>query len=104
MKYTVSLTLEAKKMLAAIADKRVQSKLVDRMELLSQEPEKQGKALLSSLSGYRSVRAVGQRYRIIYTVDKNIVTVLVVAVGLRKENDRSDVYQLAKKLIQKRLA
>ena len=104
MKYTVRLTQQAKKMLAAISDKRVQTKLADRMEKLSQTPEKQGKTLLSSLSGYRSVRAVGQRYRIIYTIDDDIVTVLVVALGIRKEKDKKDIYQLAKKLIQKNLA
>jgi mRNA interferase RelE/StbE len=104
MKYTVCLTHGAKKMLASVQDKRVQAKLADRMEQLSQEPEKQGRALISSLSGYRAVRAVGQRYRIIYMIDKAVVTVLVVAVGLRKEKDRSDIYQLAKRLIQKGLA
>ena len=103
MKYTVRLTQQAKKMLAAISDKRVQTKLAERMEKLSQSPEKQGKALLSSLSGYRSVRAVGQRFRIIYTIDDDIVTVLVVALGIRKEKDKKDIYQLAKKLIQKNL-
>lgn len=103
MKYTVRLTQQAKKMLAAISDKRVQTKLADRMEKLSQDPEKQGKALLSSLSGYRSVRAVGQRYRIIYAINEDVITVLVVALGIRKEKDNKDIYQLARKLIQKNL-
>ena len=103
MKYTVRLTQPVKKMLAAISDKRVQTKLADRMEKLSQNPEEQGKALLAALSGYRAVRAVGQRYRIVYTIDDDIVTVLVVALGIRKEKDQKDIYQLAKKLIQKNL-
>ncbi len=103
MRYTVRLTDEAGRMLAAIKDKRVQSQLADRMEKLGEELEKQGKALLSSLSGYRAVRAVGQRYRIIYTIDKGIITVLVVALGMRKEKDRRDIYRLARKLIQKKL-
>jgi len=103
MKYTVRLTLQAKTMLAAITDKRIQTRLADRMEKLCEDPEKQGKALLSSLSGYRSIRAIGQRYRIIYTIDKNIITVLVVAVGIRKEKDKKDIYELARRLIQKEL-
>lgn len=103
MKYEVRLTDEAIRMLASIKDKRIQTKLADRMEALQEDPEKQGKALVSPLAGYRSVRAVGQRYRIIYTIDKNILTVLVVALGLRKEKDKSDIYQLARKLIQKKL-
>ncbi|MDY6906190.1 MAG: type II toxin-antitoxin system RelE/ParE family toxin [Thermodesulfobacteriota bacterium] len=103
MKYTVRLTQQAKKMLAAISDKRIQTKLADRMEKLSQDPAKQGKALLASLSGYRSVRAVGQRYRIIYTINEDVITVLVVALGIRKEKDKKDIYHLARKLIQKNL-
>lgn len=104
MKYTVRLTQQAKKMLLAISDRRVQTKLADRMEELSLNPEKQGKALLSTLSGYRSVRAVGQRYRIIYAINDDSITVLVVARGMRKEKDRKDIYRLARKLIQKKLA
>ncbi|MEM7600298.1 MAG: type II toxin-antitoxin system RelE/ParE family toxin, partial [Verrucomicrobiota bacterium] len=37
------------------------------------------------LSGYRSVRAVGQRYRIVYQVQANKVLVTVISIGRRKE-------------------
>jgi len=46
------------------------------------------------------VRAVGQRYRIIYRVEDERVTVLVVALGIRKQGDKKDVYELAKKLLR----
>lgn len=55
------------------------------------------------LMGFRSLRTVGQRYRIIYRVDRNRVLVIVVAVGLRKEGDRNDIYRLAQKLVRLRL-
>ena len=63
-------------------------------------PEKIGKPLLKDLAGYRSLRAAGQRYRIIYAVQKPKLMVSVMAVGIRKEGDRSDIYSLAKKLVR----
>ena len=50
--------------------------------------------------GYRSLRAVGQRYRVIYRVEEDQVLVLVVAVGIRKEGDKRDIYTLARKLLR----
>jgi len=54
--------------------------------------------LTDELTSYRSVRAVGQRYRIIYKVEEQRVMILVVALGIRKEGDKKDIYELAKKL------
>ncbi len=50
------------------------------------------------LIGYRSIRAVGQRYRILYKLYEGRVTVLVVALGIRKDGDKQDAYELARKL------
>jgi len=55
--------------------------------------------LTHSLRGVRSIRAAG-RYRVVYQVERSKVIVLVLAIGLRKENDRKDIYQLAKRLIK----
>ena len=52
------------------------------------------------LTGYRSIRAVGQRYRILYQVDEPRRTVWIKAVGMRKEGDRRDVHALAVKLVR----
>lgn len=93
-------TLES---LTAIPDRRMQQKIRDRISGLAHSPEKQGKPLTGELAGYHSLRAAGQRYRVLYRVDKGRVLVLVVAVGLRKEGDRKDVYMLAKKLFRLRL-
>jgi mRNA interferase RelE/StbE len=45
------------------------------------------------------VRAVEQRYRIIYAINQTQVTVLVVALGIRKDGSKQDIYTLAKKLL-----
>ena len=90
----------AARALAGIADRRVQRKIFERAEALAMEPESQGKALVGPLAGCRSVRAVGQRYRIVYRVERGRVIVIVLAVGLRRDGDRGDVYALAKKLVK----
>jgi mRNA interferase RelE/StbE len=76
--HTVKITEDALAMLAEIGDLRVKGKLFDRIRKLAEEPEKQGKPLVNELFGFRSVRAVGQRYRIIYEIREGVVTVLVV--------------------------
>ena len=99
-RWTVSLARNAKKQLATIKDQRVQEGLRTSLRRLEHEPELQGKPMIDELVGYRSVRAVGQRYRIIYRVEDERVTVLVVALGIRKQGDKKDVYELAKKLLR----
>lgn len=87
-------------MLRAVQDRRVRQIIARRIDDLAHEPEKQGRALLGELAGYRSVRAVGQRYRIIYRVEREGVQVLVIAMGLRREGSRGDIYALAQRLIR----
>lgn len=103
MIHRIIIAPTAVKMLKAIADRRVRDLIVKRIDGLAEEPEKQGKALIAELAGYRSVRAAGQRYRVIYRVVNDKVTVYVVAAGIRKEGSSTDIYMLAKKLIRLRL-
>ena len=98
--YEVSLTPKAMEMLTTIPDRRIQGELVKRAERLAEEPEKQGSALVGDLAGFRAVRAVGQRYRIVYRVDSGQVVVMVVGLGIRKDGDRRDVYQLMRRLVR----
>lgn len=86
-------------MLTNIKDKRHQKALISRIDKLKIEPEKQGKPLTGQLINYRSLRAVGQRYRIIYQVENDKVVVLVVGIGLRKEGNKEDIYNLLQKLL-----
>lgn len=98
MSWKIRLTLPARKQLNAIGDRRVRESISKRINGLEDEPEKQGKPLNDELVGYRSIRAVGQRYRIIYRIEEEQVIVVVVTIGMRKEKDKKDVYELAKKL------
>ena len=100
MTYQVDILPAAQQMVLAIADRRIQEKILERLTALAAEPELQGKPLGDDLAGYRSVRAVGQRYRIIYRVERTLVTVVVVAAGIRKAGSREDIYRVAAKLVR----
>ncbi len=103
MTWQISLTPTAMKLLTEISDRRIREKIGAVIDRLTEEPEKQGKPLLGELSGYRSLRAVGQRYRIIYTLKENEILVVIVAVGIRRDGAKDDIYNLAKKLFRLRL-
>ncbi|MEH2191276.1 MAG: type II toxin-antitoxin system RelE/ParE family toxin [Nostoc sp.] len=98
--YEIELTSLALEMLTDVKDKRHQKSLSERIDKLKTDPEKQGKPLIDKLRGYRSVRGVGQRYRIIYKVELEKVVVLVVGFGLRKEGDKGDIYTLLQRLLE----
>jgi len=99
--YRIVITPAGLKRLETIPDRRIREQIRDRIDGLAHEPEQQGKPLKGDLAGFRSLRAVGQRYRILYRVERARVLVIVVAVGLRKkEGDRHDIYRLAQKLIR----
>jgi len=101
--WRVAVTPSALEMIRAIPDRRVRDLVADAISGLSEDPDKKGKPLIGELAGYRSLRAAGQRYRVIYTIIKTKIVVVVVAIGKRKEEDRKDVYALARKLIRHRL-
>ena len=98
IEYDIQLTPLALEMLAEVKDRREQEKLRDRIDQLKIEPEKQGKALVDNLSGFRSIRAVGQRDRIVYKVEQERVMVVVVGLGRRKDGEKKDIYSILEKL------
>ena len=98
--YRIVIQPTAFKLLKEISDRRIRQKISDRIDKLKESPEMQGNPLLGELDGYYSVRAVGQRYRIIYEIEQAQVTVIVVALGIRKDGSNQDVYILAKKLLR----
>lgn len=100
MSFRIALTPTAMKLLSEISDKRIREKIGVVIDRLVEEPEKQGKALLGELAGFRSIRAVGQRYRVIYKVTSEEILVVIVAVGIRKDGAKNDIYNLAKKLFR----
>jgi mRNA interferase RelE/StbE len=103
MTYRIIIEPTAMESLRGISDRLARERIRDRIDGLAEEPAQQGKALVGELAGYRSIRAVGQRYGIIYRVEARKVLVLVVAIGIRKAGDKKDVYALARRLLRLRL-
>ncbi len=103
MAWQIEITPTALEALQAISDRRVRSAIVGRIDLLTQEPEKQGKPLRGWLAGFLSIRAVGQRYRVVYKVEGKNKRVVVYMIGIRKEGSHKDVYALAEHLAQRGL-
>ncbi len=104
MMYTVLFTAQASRMLADISDRSIRSLIIERVERLAEDPEEQGGALRYDLTGYRSIRVVDQRYRIIYQIDYRKRLVVVIALGIRRDKLGRDIYRLAQQLIRTGLA
>ena len=102
MTYRIVVTPTALRLLEVIDDRRIRAQIGQRIDGLAHDPEKQGKPMGGELATFRSLRAVGQRYRILYRVDRAQVLVIILTVGLRKEGDRNDIYQLTKRLLRLR--
>ena len=103
-RHKVLWTEAALQQLENLGDRRIQQQLFDTSKRLESDPEKQGKPLREELLGFRSLRSVGQRYRLVYSMDSSSETVYIVAAGLRREGARGDVYELAQKLVRLGLA
>ena len=101
--FAITWTETALKLVESIPDQRIRRLISQRVDQLARSPEEQGKPLIGELAGFRSLRAVGQRYRIVYRVERRDVTVLIVAVGRRRSGDKRDIYELAKKLLRQGL-
>jgi len=98
--YSIKLTQIAAEYIASL-DQKSQTQILEKIEMLKSEPLKVGKPLKGNLQGYRSIRSVGQRYKIIYRVKETEIKVIIVAVGIRRERDKkSDIYELMKKYVK----
>lgn len=97
MLYKIKYTLTCLEMLRQIQQPQRRA-ILGRIGQLKSEPEKQGKALRGPLAGHRSLYV--SRYRVVYRVVRDEVQVFILAAGLRKESDKSDIYELAKKLVR----
>jgi mRNA interferase RelE/StbE len=98
LKYAIRITDTGLDLMRRIPDRRIQREILNRIERLSREPDKQGKNLVKDLCGFRSVHAA-RRHWIIYKIDKQTVVVYVLAAGIRKEGDKKDIYEVAKRLL-----
>jgi mRNA interferase RelE/StbE len=98
LKYKILITDTCLALIEKIPDKKIRRTILNRIEGLSDEPDKQGKMLVKDLSGFRSIHAAG-RYRIIYKINKQTVIIYILAAGIRKQGDKKDIYEIAKKLL-----
>jgi mRNA interferase RelE/StbE len=103
MSYQIEITPAALESLEAITDRGTRSAIVLRIDVLSQEPERIGKSLRGLLTGFMSIRAAGQRYRVVYRIDASKACVGVHMIGIRKEGSRHDIYELAEHLVRRGL-
>lgn len=69
------------------AEAKTVLKVIDE-RIANGEPDKLGKALTGDLAGCRRIRT-GQT-RIVYRVDGSRIEVLVIAVGMRRDNEIYD--------------
>lgn len=91
---------EAKKHLAEIKDSRIQQGLKNALKRLESDADKRGKPLHEDLIGFRGLRAVGERYRIVFRVVESKHEAHVVAVGIRREGSPTDVYHVTSRLVR----
>jgi mRNA interferase RelE/StbE len=98
MEWDIFILPHARRLLEKVRDQRMRNLIDKVISKLAYDPDKQGKPMSGKLVGHRSIRAVGQRFRILYRLDRGSVRVLVVMVGLRREGSRDDVYAEAERL------
>lgn len=101
--WEIKILSHAKEQMNAIKDRRIQSKLILALRRLTCGPEQQGKPLAEELVEWYRVRAVSQRYRIIYYLKKDINMIFVLSIGIRKEGGKNDIYTQTKKLLRQEL-
>ena len=74
--------------LGRVEARNVQAVIIERLQ--NGEPEKSGKPLHGALAGYRRLRT--GTTRIVYRIDKGKIEVLVITVGMRRDDE---VYEKA---------
>lgn len=107
LRVTIKWTTTAKEGLRKLP-KQVRRTLFKKVdELAGGDPRQRCKPLIGSLAGYYTMPC--GRYRAVYRVQEETAAdgsarlhliVLFLAVGIRKEGDKSDVYRLAQRLVQ----
>jgi mRNA interferase RelE/StbE len=80
-RYRIEVKLSAAKELSKIP-KRALAKILDRIDSLSDDPRPAGSIKLTNQEKYRL--RVG-KYRVLYSIEDEVLTVCVVKVGHRKD-------------------
>ena len=84
-KYRLRIKKTALKELEAIDSKTDRRRIVERISSLSSDPRPRGS---SKLSGQERYRVRQGRYRILYTIEDDLLVVYVIKIG-----DRKNVYK-----------
>ncbi|MBK6765430.1 MAG: type II toxin-antitoxin system mRNA interferase toxin, RelE/StbE family [bacterium] len=100
MIYTVVVTRTGADTLKQKTEKRILRLLDEKIRGLAHVPEQQGEPLRDEFEGYRALHVIGNRYRIIYRVERDIVSVFVVGAGIRKAEDKQDVYAVMRRYVR----
>ena len=100
-RYYVDFTETAVKAVREIKDTRVRARVIERAEELAIAPDMPGKKLFGEFRGLKSLRA--GRYRVIYKIYDAEKRVIIVTVGMRKEGDKKDIYEVLAKLVKGKL-
>lgn len=80
-KYKIEIKKSAVKELESIPSKDLQ-KIIKKIELLSKNPRPNGSIKMSGKDHYRIRQG---NYRILYSIEDDVLTVFVVKVGHRKD-------------------
>lgn len=83
MKYEVVLRPDPQKFIERLRDKKLQARIVAALRELAKDPMPYGCLKMQGTLNEWRIR-VGD-YRIIYTVEDNVLRVLVIRIGHRKE-------------------
>jgi len=97
--YKIKLTKIAVENLDKI-ESTTRTQIINKIESLKEEPELRGKQLKGIFKDYRYIRVAGQRYRILYKLQAETVIVIIINIGIRKDGDKKDIYELMKKYIR----
>ncbi len=96
MTHKISLTDEARADLDGIKDNHTYSATERKIDELATEPGQRGEPLRGDLKDYRKLKAA-KRCRVIYRVTVEEGRVTVVVMGIRKEGDKRDACEIARK-------
>jgi mRNA interferase RelE/StbE len=87
MNYEIDLSTDARKYLSKL-DKPTRNRLLDHFKILSENP-RNPELDINKLQGYLSLyRLRVGTYRVLYTIEDNILIIFVVAIG-----PRGDIYK-----------
>ena len=94
MEYKIEFTPFAKKQLKKLGNNDIKIILKQIRKRLTNHPKNAGNYLRGELKGYLKLKF--SKYRVVYSVHKEMVTVEIVACGLRK-----NIYEQFKKFLEK---